>query len=157
MTKLNILIHPDEQLRLHSTDVDVENIADKKLQQLIDDMIETMHESKGIGLAAPQVDVQKRLIIVKMDDGVKAFINPVITSRSLRKVIGEEGCLSVPGIHGMVQRNKRVAVEAYDRHGEKIEVRVDGLPAIILQHEIDHLDGILFIDKTNSNTSCPKM
>lgn len=126
----------------------VENINDKLLV-LLDDMAETMkYEGRGIGLAAPQVGVLKRVFVVDVGDehGLIEFINPEIIETE-GEVIGEEGCLSVPGLSGCVVRPERITVRAQDRHGEPFEIKAEGLLAVCICHENDHLDGVLFIDK----------
>jgi len=121
---------------------------DEKLQILVDDMIETMHEADGVGLAAPQIGVLKRVIVFDLydDEGPMALINPrFIEQNGLQ--IEEEGCLSLPGKHGMVKRPLTVTVQFEDLEGETYEIEGDELLARVLCHEIDHLDGILYIDK----------
>lgn len=116
------------------------------LHTLLDDMIYTMHEANGCGLAAPQVGISKCVIVI--DDGVNEpmeLVNPVITERSGSQM-GEEGCLSVPDVTGNVIRSKEITVHFQDRYGEHYELTASDFPAVILQHEIDHLDGRLFID-----------
>jgi peptide deformylase len=112
----------------------------------------------GIGIAAPQIGVHKRLIIVDIGNNQpQAFFNPIITSKSFTKTESEEGCLSVPGVFGIVKRHRAVTVKAQNISGVTQTFRVDGLSAIVFQHEIDHLDGILFIDKVLRYTSHPKL
>ena len=147
MSKLTILHHPNEKLREPSRDVSVERMQDPKIQRLIDDMFETMKAADGVGLAAPQVGQNIRLIVIDSPDGPMAFFNPQIVKKSRREMNSHEGCLSVPGEWGDVARNKRVIVQAEDRTGQDVEISASGLLSIIFQHEIDHLDGILFIDK----------
>ena len=117
------------------------------MKELIEDMAETMKESQGVGLAAPQVGVLRRIIIVKTQDGPQAFVNPKIIRKSKKKETEEEGCLSLPGIRLEIKRAKEVEVEALDKEGREIKIKVQDLTARIIQHEIDHLDGILFIDR----------
>ncbi len=124
--------------------------VDKPIQRLIDDMIETMRAAPGVGLAAPQVGVPLRLAVIEVDEKVTVLINPEII-----KTIGEteldEGCLSVPGFWGQVTRAERVSVKALDRNGKEQRIRdAEGLFAQALQHEIDHLDGKLYIDRVDS-------
>ena len=134
-------------------------IIDDDLQTLIDDMIETMREANGVGLAGPQVNESRRLTVVETlpendDDGNEiegsrelfVLINPKIVADSRKKVKGIEGCLSIPGWVGEVSRSESVRVRAVDRYGKKIRLRLKGWTARIVQHEIDHLDGALFID-----------
>lgn len=114
--------------------------------KLLDNMRETMYGNKGVGLAAPQIGVSKRVIVVDVGDGLIELINPVITKMEGEE-IDTEGCLSIPGVLGDVPRAYRVEVEGLNRLGERVEYRGEGFLARALQHEIDHLDGILFIDK----------
>ncbi len=138
----------DDLLRKKSREVEV---VDDKIRQLLDDMYDTLKASNdGIGLAAPQVGVLKRVIIIDLgeegDGKVHKLINPVITKRKGEQVC-REGCLSVPGLVGDVVRPKEVTVEALDENGKKVVIKAKDLFAICLSHEIDHLDGVLFIDK----------
>lgn len=140
-----ILHFPDERLRIESQPVDQ---VDDTIRQLIDDMFETMYEAPGIGLAAPQVNVFQRVIVIDISEDKSAplaFINPeLLETRGVEQM--EEGCLSVPGIYETVQRADWIRVRALDRNGEVFEKEVDGLEAVCIQHEIDHLDGKLFVD-----------
>jgi len=117
-----------------------------EFRRLISDMVETMFHQVGIGLAAPQVGIPYRLLV--MDDGkggARALVNPVITQRS-GSVVDEEGCLSLPGIYADVERSKSVTIEATDEDEQPINIEATGMQARVIQHEMDHLDGILFID-----------
>lgn len=147
----DILIHPNKQLRVMSKSIPVKEIKSKEMSAFLIDMEETMLEKDGIGLAAPQVGVQKRVIVVNTKDGVVSLINPKITKSSWRKESEEEGCLSVPGVYGYVKRSVRISVEAYGSKGEKITFEARGLFARVIQHEVDHLDGVLFIDKAKKS------
>lgn len=124
----------------------------KKTQFVIDDMIRAMKKANGIGLAAPQLGISDRIIVIS-PDGTKPeiLINPVITQMSGTQT-GQEGCLSIPGLYGDVERALTVEVEAYDRKGRPVKFEMEGLPARVVQHEVDHLDGILFIDKVIQET-----
>lgn len=124
-------------------------VIDDRMRQLAADMLETMYNAPGVGLAAPQVGAAIRLIVVDDGSGPHTLFNPRVVSRR-GEVCEEEGCLSVPGMVGRVRRAAQVEVEAYDRAGRAILVRGDDLLAIILQHETDHLDGVLFTDKAES-------
>lgn len=117
--------------------------AEKKL---LEDMVETMRTSRGIGLAAPQVGVLQRLIVVEVEDDLYALANPEIVDLSDETEIMEEGCLSLPNYYGPVERPSRATVRAQDKNGKKLKIKAEGLLARVLQHEIDHLDGILFFD-----------
>ena len=145
MAVLKILYLPDERLRKMSTPI--ENINDE-IQTVIDDMFETMYEARGVGLAAPQVGVNLRLSVVDCSadkSGQKVYINPVITASQGQEKF-KEGCLSVPGALETVVRAQKVTVTALDRHGNSFTEELEGLDAECIQHEIDHLDGKLFID-----------
>jgi peptide deformylase len=117
-----------------------------QLHQLLDDMIETMFKAEGIGLAAPQIGISKRIIVIRDEDKVMEIINPEIIE-SEGEIIDVEGCLSFPGLYGEVPRPARVEVKGLDRTGRDIKISGQGLISRVLQHEIDHLHGILFIDK----------
>lgn len=117
-----------------------------EFQGFIDDMFETMYHARGIGLAAPQVGRADRVAIVDVDDDVIVLVNPEIVQAASRKEKGEEGCLSIPDIYADVERPRSVSVRALDRHGVEFERSVEGLLSRCVQHEIDHLDGRLFLD-----------
>jgi peptide deformylase len=123
--------------------------VDRGIQRLIDDMIETMRAAPGVGLAGPQVGLPLRLAVIEVDDKVTVIINPEITKRS-GEVELDEGCLSVPGFWGTVTRAEKVTVKAKDRHGKDVRLTAEGLLAQALQHEIDHLDGTLYVDRMDS-------
>lgn len=145
MTRLTILEYPDPRLRTRAVAVDV---VDGALRDLIDDMLETMYAANGIGLAATQVNVHRRLLVVDVSEERNApqvFINPEILARD-GATTSQEGCLSVPGYYDEVERAKEIRVRALGRDGEPLEFACDGLLAICIQHEIDHLDGRLFVD-----------
>lgn len=146
MALLEILEFPDPRLRTVAKPVQQ---VDDVLRKLIDDMFETMYAAPGIGLAASQVNVHKRLLVLDVSesgDQPMVFINPQVTPIGTDTKPYEEGCLSVPGFHEQVVRPDRIHVRALDRHGEQFEIEADGLLAVCLQHEIDHLDGKLFVD-----------
>lgn len=145
MALLPILEFPDPRLRTRAQPVTEFGGA---LQQLIDDMFETMYAAPGIGLAASQVNVHRRLIVIDVSAESKdpqVFINPQILTREGVALL-EEGCLSVPGIFDEVERAAQVTVQALDRHGVAFERRLDGILAVCVQHEMDHLEGKLFVD-----------
>lgn len=139
--------HRNKILRETAQEVPIAEISKPETQKLIDNMIETMYHANGIGIAAPQVGVSKQIIIVETSTGPLALINPKFIGHSLRRVSGEEGCLSVPGQFGAIRRWRMVKVAAYDRQGKKTTLVPKDFTNIILQHEIDHLHGTLFIDK----------
>ncbi len=145
MALLPILEFPDPRLRTRAQPV---KEVDAALRKLIDDMLETMYAAPGIGLAATQVNVHRRLLVIDISekhDQPLALINPEIMAREGVEET-EEGCLSVPGIYDKVRRAERIRVRALDRNGKQIEMDVDGLLAVCIQHEMDHLDGKLFVD-----------
>lgn len=138
-------LEKDEILRKKSREVD---IIDDKIQTLIDDMIETMYKYNGVGLSAVQVGVLKRVVVIDIEDGegARVFINPKITSAKGEHEV-EEGCLSFPNEYAKVVRPKELTVEALDREGKKFKLKAKDLLAQAVAHEIDHLDGIVFIDR----------
>lgn len=147
---LPILEFPDPRLRIKAKPVAEVNDA---IRGLIADMLETMHEAQGIGLAATQVDRHIQLVVMDLSeakDTPLVFINPVVTPLCEDKAPYDEGCLSVPGFYETVERPARVRVNALDRDGKAIELEADGLLAVCLQHEMDHLNGKLFVDHLSS-------
>jgi len=146
MLKLRILTAPDPVLRKKSAEV--KDPSDPFIQRLILNMKKTLkQENKGIGLAAPQVGVNKRVIFVHLWHSEHILINPRLTYKSREKEVSEEGCLSLPGVFLNIERSKKVRVKALDQGGKKIKIKARGLLARVLQHEIDHLEGILITDK----------
>ena len=149
MSLLPIIEYPNPRLRVVADPVDPARITEAAFQRLLDDMFETMYEAPGIGLAAPQVDLMDRLAVVDVTeerDQPLVFINPVIRERSVDLRVHQEGCLSIPEVFAEVTRPDGIEVEALDRDGKPFVLRTDGLLATCIQHEIDHLDGKLFID-----------
>jgi peptide deformylase len=145
MARLDILHYPDA--RLHTVAKPVVAV-DGRIRQLVDDMAETMYAAPGIGLAATQVNVHERIVVIDISethDDLRVFINPEIVAQSGREE-SEEGCLSVPGIFDKVTRAERVNVRALDRDGKPFELAADGLLAVCIQHELDHLVGKIFVD-----------
>jgi peptide deformylase len=145
MAKLEILEFPDPRLRTRAKPV---QIFDATLGKLVDDMVETMYGANGIGLAATQVNQHIRLLVLDVSEErnePKIYINPTIVDEEGVQVC-EEGCLSVPGIYANVKRSEKVRIEAQDRHGIVFQEDVEGLHAVCLQHEMDHLQGKLFVD-----------
>lgn len=147
MALLDIVVYPDEHLQTASEPVQEVN---DQVRKLIDDMAETMYAAPGIGLAANQVGINQRVIVVDVEytdaaPHLIAMVNPEIVARD-GKIVWEEGCLSFPEIREEILRSERLKVKALDRNGEPFEVEADGLLAVALQHEMDHLDGVLLID-----------
>jgi peptide deformylase len=148
MALLTILEFPDPRLRTRAAPVDPARITEAPFQQLLDDMFQTMYEEPGIGLAASQVDVHQRFMVIDVSEDRSqplVFINPEITEKSGEQVY-QEGCLSVPGIFADVTRANEITVRALDRNGQPFELTTDGVLSVCVQHEIDHLDGKLFVD-----------
>ena len=145
MSRLEILHYPDPRLRRRAEPV---SVVDDEVRRLIDDMLDTMYDAPGIGLSAPQVDVAKRVVTI---DVSKDRSEPVcLVNPEIRSVVGEteteEGCLSLPGVYEHVKRPEKVRVFALDREGRSREIEAEGMLAVCIQHEIDHLDGRLFVD-----------
>lgn len=149
MALLNILQFPDPRLRTKAKPVEV---FDDKLKTLVKDMFETMYEAPGIGLAATQVDVHKRLLVMDVSedkDKPQVFINPQLVMSEGEEEM-DEGCLSVPGYYETVSRAEKIRVRAQDENGDEFELDADGLEAVCIQHEMDHLEGKLFVDYISS-------
>jgi len=145
MALLPILRYPDPRLHTRATPI---SDVDDSIRQLIKDMAETMYEAPGIGLAATQVNVHKRVVVIDVSEdrsALQVFINPEILEKS-GEHIGEEGCLSVPGIYETVCRAEHVRVRAVDAQGRPFELEADGLLAVCIQHEVDHLNGKVFVE-----------
>ena len=145
MAVLPILKYPDPRLNRVAKPV---REVDDRIRQLVRDMAETMYAAPGIGLAATQVDVHERVIVIDVSeahDELRVFINPEIVGESLDRKVYEEGCLSVPGVYDEVERPDRVTVRALNERGEPFELECEGLLAVCIQHEIDHLDGKVFV------------
>ncbi len=148
MAHLPILEFPDPRLRTQAVEVDPARLVEPAFQQLLDDMFETMYEAPGIGLAASQVDVHQRFMVIDVTEDKSrplVFVNPRIVARQGEQVY-QEGCLSVPGIYADVTRSDVITVEALDRNAEQFSLEVDGVLAVCIQHEMDHLEGKLFVD-----------
>ena len=146
MSLLPILRYPDPRLNKIAKPVIQ---VDERIRQLVDDLFETMYEERGIGLAATQVDVHLRLIVIDVSEERNdplVLINPRIIAASEEMIVGDEGCLSVPTIYDRVERHAQVQVEALDRHGARYEFEADGLLAVCVQHEMDHLVGKVFVE-----------
>ncbi len=148
MALLPILEFPDPRLRTKAVALTAADVAQPAFQQLVDDMFETMYDAPGIGLAASQVDVHQRFMVIDVSEDKsepRVFINPEIVERDGDQVY-QEGCLSVPGIFADVTRANQITVRFLDRQGQPQELRADGLLAVCIQHEMDHLEGKLFVD-----------
>ena len=148
MALLPILEFPDPRLRTKAVPVDPAEVTTPAFQQLLDDMFQTMYDAPGIGLAASQVDVHQRFMVIDISEEKnqpQVFINPELSDKAGEQVY-QEGCLSVPGIFADVTRADEITVRFLDRQGQPQELRADGLLAVCIQHEMDHLDGKLFVD-----------
>ena len=145
MANLPILTYPHPILKKKA--LRIKDPKNPEVKELILDMLETMKKNNGLGLAAPQVEKSIRLCIVKLEGKTHVLINPVYKSKSWRKVVAEEGCLSFPGQFIPVKRSKNVKIKAHDKNGNEYLIKADGLLSRALQHEIDHLDGVLFIER----------
>lgn len=146
MAKLNILRYPDP--RLHTVAKPVAQVDDR-IRQLVDDMLETMYDAEGVGLAATQVDVHERVIVIDTSDTrdePRVLINPELVAKSEEMTVGDEGCLSVPQIYDKVPRHTKVTVRSLNRAGEPHEFEAEGLLSVCVQHEMDHLLGKVFVE-----------
>ena len=141
---LEIKKYPDPILRKKAREV---KEIGREEKELIKEMLETMYRNQGVGLAAPQVGVLKRIVVVDVGEGPRVFINPKIIKKGGGKEVSEEGCLSVPGVFLRIKRWKEIEVEGLNENGEKVKVKARGLFARALQQEIDHLNGILILDR----------
>lgn len=158
MSILEIVTPPDPILRTEAEKVRAFN---SELRQLASDMVETMRAAHGVGLAAPQVSVSKRLIVVEFAEPTEdpeaepaepvlyQLVNPEIIHTSHETVLGNEGCLSIPGYYGEVERSLKISLRAFTPQGESVQIQAEGWLARIFQHEVDHLNGVLFIDRAN--------
>jgi peptide deformylase len=153
--KVSRMGHP--VLRRAARAVERAEIRDPRFQKFVDDMIETMHEYNGVGLAAPQVHEGLRVFVAMLDGGEDAeasvIVNPVIVPADDSLIEGWEGCLSIPDVRGRVPRSPKILVKALDRQGRALEIEADDFPARVIQHETDHLDGVLFLDRMTSLAS----
>lgn len=146
----NILTNPDPRLRIKAEPLEVSDITTPEYQAFADHFSAFMVASDGVGLAATQIGLNKRIIAVLENDRISVYANPEIIKSSEKTIESEEGCLSVPGMYGTVERAKKIRFRAINRHGRRVEFDASGFQGTIYQHEIDHLDGILFIDKAKS-------
>lgn len=142
---MEILVHPSPALKQNADAV--ESFGDKQLKSLVASMARSMYDAPGVGLAANQVGFLKRVIVYDVDDGLVALCNPRIVDVSGETEISDEGCLSLPGIEVPIERSICVTCEAQDIDGDPVTIRAEGLLARVLQHELDHLDGVLIIDR----------
>ncbi|WP_206485908.1 peptide deformylase [Thalassotalea sp. G2M2-11] len=146
MAILDVLRFPDPRLRTKAKPVEV---VDDKIRKIVDDMFETMYAENGVGLAATQVNIHQRIVVIDVSENKEqayVLINPEIIKKNQETMINEEGCLSVPGCYAKVDRHTEVTVKALDRDGKEYEIDGEELLAICIQHELDHLNGVLFVD-----------
>lgn len=141
-------------LRRVADPIPLDQIRGPKVQQLIQDMLDTVIEYDGVGLAAPQVHQSVRLVMLCLDpeEGFEVWINPILTPTTTQELTSTEGCLSVPGLRGDVSRPCEITVQAYNHLGEAFERSLEGFPAVVAQHECDHLDGLLYVDKVDTQS-----
>lgn len=147
---LKIFTDPDPILRKKSTEIDSSDLRAEEFRLLCEDMKLTMQKKDGVGLAAPQIGKNIRMVVVNTKNGPICLINPKIIKKSWRKLWGEEGCLSLPNIFGQVKRHKNIICIYLNENGKEKIIHASGLMARVIQHEIDHLDGILFVDKAKN-------
>lgn len=152
MNTYPIITYPTPSLKEKSFDVDLKDIATKDFQDYLDKMVKTMKVEDGIGLASPQIGINKRVVVCTFGRDVEILLNPKIVKSYDTTIDTEEGCLSIPNVFGVVTRPKRVLLEAFNRHGRQVKYDLKKLNAVVAQHEIDHLNGILFIDRMNKLT-----
>lgn len=150
MPILKIITQPSPILRKKSVEINPKIAKTREFKTLISAMAKTMIKTDGVGLAAPQIGKNIRLVVINSKNGVLCLINPKLTKKSWARELGQEGCLSIPGIFGVVKRHKKVSLTYYDQDGKKIKLTAEGMMARVIQHEVDHLDGILFIDKASA-------
>ncbi|MBI4450301.1 peptide deformylase [Candidatus Uhrbacteria bacterium] len=153
---LTILTNPDPRLRQRAAEVDVSTLKRLRSDGFLDQLVATMRVADGVGIAATQVGVPHRIIVVLEGKTPRVYVNPEITSHSVRTAVDTEGCLSVPGMIGLVRRAKSITVRALDAEGKPVTKKVKDLIARIFQHEVDHLDGILYIDRAIKTSELPK-
>ncbi len=159
MAVLKVAKSGNPVLRRKAESVDIKRLAqgDDELQTFIDDMVDTMRAEDGVGLAAPQVDRSLQIVVMECDTnkrypdrpnfGLTVLVNPTIVFYDEEKDYGWEACLSLPGLHGWVPRSRSIRIDAHDREGRAITLEAEGFPAVAAQHEIDHLNGILYVDR----------
>lgn len=149
MAILPIIKHPNDTLRTAGRDLTVQEITSEEIQSLIADMKETAIAAQGVGLAGQQINKALNIFVAESPHGWMTFINPRITGRSENKTIDQEGCLSIPGTFGDVERHKKIVVEYLDEQGQSAQLKAENFFARIIQHEYDHINGVLFIDKAD--------
>ncbi len=154
---LPIITIPSPILRKKSTKINYKELKSGNFNDFCKDLIKTMKEKDGIGLAAPQVGKNIRIIVVDTKNGSLCMINPEIIKKSFKKEWGEEGCLSVPGVYGKVKRHQKITCKFINKKGDSEKIDANGLFARVIQHEVDHLDGILFTDKAKKIQKIEKL
>ena len=152
--KIARLGHP--VLRQPATFIPLEHIQSAEIQQIIQDMKDTVDDADGAGLAAPQIFESKQIVLLDIKDGngMQFWVNPTLTALSEEMIIGFEGCLSVPNMKGAVARFQRISVDAWNEKGEEIHFELEGHPAVVAQHEFDHLQGTVYVDRVEPYTLC---
>ena len=139
-------------LRKQSSSLSNEEIHSSEIQKIIDNMLETVVDADGAGLAAPQIHESKKIVVLQLQDEFEVWINPKLTPLTDECIVSFEGCLSIPGLRGAVARPSSVHVQALDRNANPIDMTLEGFPAVVAQHECDHLNGILYIDRAITQT-----
>lgn len=147
MPILKIITQPNPILRKKSSELSLKEISSREFKRLVLSMKKTLIKTAGMGLAAPQIGKNIRLAVINSQDGACCLINPKIIKKSWARELEQEGCLSIPGVFGKVKRHKKITLIYHNQGGKKIKLTAQGLLARVMQHEIDHLNGILFIDK----------
>lgn len=153
---MKIITHPDDILRQKAKKISESEIKLPEFKKFIDQMAKAMLEQDGLGLAAPQVGVSKRLFIANTKQGPIVLINPKIIKKSWRKETDEEGCLSIPAVYGDVSRHRSLKLKALNHEGREVVLEAKGLFSRVIQHEMDHLDGVLFIDRAKKTRDMRK-
>lgn len=155
MEVLEFLPTEAKSLRQRSRELEVAEVTTPEFQAFLDALIQKMIVSRGVGIASPQVGRNVRAVVIQPEptDDPEVLINPIVTKKSEALLESEEGCFSVPNTYGLVKRHKKVTVQALNRHGRRIEFEAKNFQAFVVQHEIDHLDGILFIDKAEKTVT----
>lgn len=142
-----IITLPDPILRKKAKEINLKEVNSKEFKELVSSMIKTLIKTDGVGLAAPQIGKSVRLAIINSKDGPLSLVNPKIIKKSWASEFDQEGCLSIPGVYGKVKRSKKITLAYFGGDGKKVKLTAEGMMARVIQHEIDHLDGILIIDK----------
>ncbi|MFH0831039.1 MAG: peptide deformylase [Parcubacteria group bacterium] len=153
--KRQILIGNDPGLRKQAVEVQAKDVLSSQTQKNIDDLLDTLEAADGLGLAAPQIGINQRIVIVVQGNQRMCLVNPIVTTHSKERALGEEGCFSFPGLYGKVARYTKVSVDALDRRGKALHFEAHDLDARVIQHELDHLNGVLLPDRLKEKEAAP--